>query len=148
IGKDDAIWQVGELELAQPGEVALRPGAHTYRRGAALAQQEFAQTVLGAQLVGFGIGSSADETAQRLVGVVWNPDWGEITTAQEAREFEGIAAIGLDFIAAAFGDQRWCDDAAGDAEFGQLAVQRVAGGSGLIRHVQLDTWAAESCNER
>src|SRR5205823_13526834 len=39
LGEDDAVWQVLELELPQPLEVALRPVAHTDGWPAALTQQ-------------------------------------------------------------------------------------------------------------
>src|SRR2546427_4990078 len=47
-----------------------------------------------------------------------------------------VAAIGLDAIAGADGDEGGRDDRAGDAELGELPVQRVAAGAGFVADAQ------------
>jgi len=73
---------------------------------AALTQEKLAQPMFGAQAVGLGSGSRPDQITQRLVLRARDPDGRKITTAQQAGEFEGIAAVGLELVTGPHWDQR------------------------------------------
>src|SRR6266851_1425116 len=103
--------------------------------------------MFGPQLVRFGVGSGAYQTAQRLVRLVWDPDWRQIATAQQSGQLQRVTPIGLDLIARLLRDQRWRHDDAVDVHPSQLAVQRVAGRSGLVGHPQLHLRAAQPRHE-
>src|SRR6266849_7824981 len=103
--------------------------------------------MFGPQLVRFGVGSGAYQTAQRLVRLVGVPDWRQIATAQQSGQLQRVTPIGLDLIARLLRDQRWRHDDAVDVHPSQLAVQRVAGRSGLVGHPQLHLRAAQPRHE-
>ena len=56
----------------------------------------------------------------------------EIAGAQETRELDGIAAVGLDAVAGPAWNERRGHHATGDAARGQVPVEDVAAGPGLV----------------
>src|SRR5258708_7825497 len=63
--------------------------------------------------------------------------------AKQSGQLQRGTPMGLDLIARLLRDQRWRHDDAVDVHPSQLAVQRVAGRSGLVGHAQLHLRAAQ-----
>ena len=63
---------------------------------------------------------------------VWNPDRRELAGAVQLGQGQRVAPVGLDPLARALRDQRRRDHGAVVAEGGDLALQPVAGRSGLV----------------
>ena len=59
----------------------------------------------------------------------------------------GIAAVGFDAVAGLFGDERGCDDPAGELLACQIAIQPVAAGTGLVDEDQLREFGPEFADE-
>ncbi len=75
---------ITEGQRVEPGLVPGRPRpAHPRRRGDALAKQELAEVVLGPEPLGTGVVASPDQVAQRLVGLIRDPHWGEVSAAEQ-----------------------------------------------------------------
>jgi len=116
-----------------PGHVFHRPALlHRFRRAPAVTQQELVEPMTCAELVLLGVLTRAHQIAQGFVGGIGNPHRREVAGAITARQFGGVAAIGLDSVAGLDRDQRGRDDLAGDAERCQLPVQDVACRPGLV----------------
>jgi len=99
------------------------------------AQQELAESVLGAQQVRLGIVASPDQVAQGLVGFVGDPDRREVAAAQQPCQLGRIALVGLDPVAGPGRDERGgttstatpargCDDAACQMALASAASSR------------------------
>src|SRR3954462_11173733 len=74
---------------------------------------------------------------------VGDPDPGEFAGAMEPGQGDGIPAIGLDALARPLRDQRGSDDGAVMPEGGDLPLQSIAGGPGLVAEQQLAILAGE-----
>jgi len=68
-------------------------------------------------------------------------DRGQIAAGHEPGQGDGVAAVGLDPIAGLARDERRGDDVAGQALEGQVAVQPVPAGAGLVDEHQLGALA-------
>ena len=66
-----------------------------------------------------------------------HPDRRELTALIGLGQFLGVAAVRLHFVAWLLGDERRRDDLAVDAQFRELPVERVAGGTGLVADLQV-----------
>jgi hypothetical protein len=60
-------------------------------------------------------------------------DGGKIAGSQKARESDGVAAVGLYFVAGFSGNERRCDDEASEAFLGEIAVEREAARPCFVR---------------
>ena len=117
----------------------------------AVAQEEGFELAGGAAFVVHGVGAGAAEVADAFVGGVGNMHGGELPGAVQAGQHEGIATISFDFVALAFGDERWSGEEAGDAFFGQVPGEDEAGGAGFITDAQFlvgVTWFAQGTVSR
>jgi len=101
-----------------------------------VAQQEGADLALLDTDLLRGGRACPDETADRLVRRVGDPDRGQLAGAQEAGQGERVAPVGLDPVARLPRDQRRRDDGAMVPEPGEEPVQAVAGRAGLVAEVQ------------
>jgi hypothetical protein len=101
-----------------------------------LAQQKGLQAELGGLEILEGVFAGAGEIADRLVGEIRDVDGGEVAAAHEAGERDGIAAVGLDAVAGLSGDERGGDHPAGELFSGEIAIQPIATGAGLINEDQ------------
>jgi hypothetical protein len=111
------------------------------------AQQELRQPVARPQLVGLGVVPGAHEVTQRLARLVGDPDRCEVAAAQQPGELRRVTAVGLHPVARLGGDERRRDDDALDAEGCELAVQRVAGRTGLVGDAQPGPGTAEALEQ-
>ena len=124
-----------EPQLTEPGLIADRPGPGARRRLPTLAEQELAQPVPGAEQIGLGVIASPHQIAQGFVGHLGDPHRGEIARAQQAGQRHRVPVVRLHPIARPAGDQRGRHHHTLHAQGGELAVQRVARGPGLVgRH--------------
>lgn len=73
------------------------------------------------------------EVAVRIIVDAQHVDASQVAGSQQARERQGVAAIGLHLVARVLGRERRCDDLARQAPSGQIAMQDVAAGTGLVR---------------
>lgn len=102
-----------------------------------MAQQEFAQPMTRTELVLLRRLPRADQISQRFVRGIRHPHRGQVARPVGARQFLGIASIGLDPIAGLRRYQRRCHDVTVHTEADQLPVQHVAGRASFVAHAQL-----------
>jgi hypothetical protein len=100
-----------------------------------LTQQELAQVVLGAQPISARVVTGSHQVAQCLMRLVRHPDARQVTTAQQPRQLDRVALIGLDAISWPAWDQRGRHHEVLHAESRELAMERVSGGPGLVRRL-------------
>jgi hypothetical protein len=91
--------------------------------------------------------AGAAQIADRFIFDGGDVDRREITGAQQARELDGVAAIVLDLVSRALGDQERRDDLAVEPLAGQVAMEPVATGAGLVHEHELGRLAAESADQ-
>jgi hypothetical protein len=85
-----------------------------------------------AELISLGVGTRAHQVAKRLVVLVGHPDRCQVPAAQQPSQCEDAPSVGPDPVVGAHGDQRGRHHHALHPKASQLAVQRVAGRTGLI----------------
>ena len=129
--EDDLLRRGVADHLTEPAQVSGSPVGLAFVADI-LAQQEGLQAVLGGLEVFDGIFAGAGQVADRLVGDIRDIDGGEVAAAHEAGECDGIAAVGFHAVAGLFGNERGGDDPAGEFFPGQVAIQPVAAGTGLV----------------
>jgi hypothetical protein len=78
----------------------------------------------------------AHQVAHRFVGLVWHPHGGQFVGTVQARQGHGVAPIGLDPVARAGRGERGGHHRALVAELGDLPVDGVAAGTGLVAEPQ------------
>src|SRR6266498_4782996 len=121
----------GEDEPGQPPSMLIAPvGAPGIAD--VVAQQQRLETEAGVVEIPEGVFAGPREIADRLVGDLGHVDGGEIPGAGEASQGQGIALVGLDAVTRLARDQRGGDDEARQPFAGQVAVQPVATGPGLV----------------
>jgi hypothetical protein len=91
-----------------------------------VSKQEGFETELGCLEIAHGVFARSREITDRFVVDVRNVDRGEIAGSQKACEGDGVAAVGLYFVAGFSGNERRRDDEAGKASLGEIAVEREA----------------------
>lgn len=133
--EDDLLGRLRQLEVAQPAHVRGGPG-RLAAVGNAVAQQECLEAVACIALLSDGVVAGANQVADGLVGSVRHVYGDEVAAARQAGQHDGVASVGLDAVGGALGDRRWRDDLAGDAVVGEVAVDDVAAGAGLVDDVQ------------
>lgn len=128
-----AVLVVGGLQhrgveplLREPAQVPERPAAHPLRPLPAVAQEELADAVPGAELVLLGDLAGAHQVAQRLGGGVGDPHRREVAGAVAAGELRRVAPVGLQAVAGLRRHEARRDHGAGHAEPDELPVERVA----------------------
>jgi hypothetical protein len=89
----------------------------------------------------------AHEIADRFVVDGRHVHAGEIARAEQAREFDGVAAIGLHLVAGLFRNQRRRHDLTGETLLGQIAMQHVAAGTGLVREHEVRCFRLQASNQ-
>ena len=99
--------------------------------------------MFGAEFVGFGVRTCPHQIAEGLMLSIWHPDRREVATAQQPRQLERIASIGLDLVAWPYGNQRGRHHHALDAQLGELPVQRVPRRPSFVGHPQLNVLATQ-----
>jgi hypothetical protein len=112
-----------------------------------LAEQEGLETLLGGFERQPGGIASAREVADGLVLDARYVNGGEIAGAQPLCDLEGIPTVGLDLVAGSFGDQGGSDDTAVETLGGEVSMQDVPRGAGLVRENQGRGLAAKSADE-
>nr|WP_323715955.1 hypothetical protein [Paracoccus aminovorans] len=73
-----------------------------------------------------------DQIAHRFVRLVGDPDWGQLSGAQNMRKPQGIKSIGRDSLPSPDRDQGWRDDAAVATGRAYLPVKAVARRARLV----------------
>jgi hypothetical protein len=109
--QDEVMGVVLKFLLGEPSRMGFAPGAPT-RKAAALAQEERGHLLAFCPEIPDGGVASTDQTADRLVHFIGNPDGGEFPGSQELCQAFGVAAVGLHVVAGPLGDQRRGDDVA------------------------------------
>jgi hypothetical protein len=94
-----------------------------------------------------GVFASAREIAEGFIGNVGHVDRREVAGAGEAGQGHGVPLVGLDPIAGLARDQRGGHDEAREALPGEVAVQPIAAGAGLIDEHELGALALELPHE-
>src|SRR3954447_17142193 len=108
-----------------------------------MAQQKGLQMLaLRAQVRHRGL-TGPHQLAYRFMPGVGNPDAGEFASAMQAGQGNGIPAIGFDALARSLRDQRGSNDGAVMPEGGDLPLQPIAGGPGLVAEQQPAVLAGE-----
>ena len=120
------------------------PGSRAWNRvDPSMAQQKGSQVLaLLAQVRHRGL-ARPHQLAHRLMAGVRHPDGGQFAGAVQAGQGDGIPAVGLDALARLLGDQRRGDDRAVMPERGDLALQAIAGRTGLVAERQPAILAGE-----
>ena len=85
------------------------------------------------------------QLAHGLMARIRHPDGGQLAGPVQPGQGQGIAPVGLDPLARALGDQRRRDHRAVMAESGDLALQAIAGRTGLVAEQQLAVPACRAC---
>jgi hypothetical protein len=102
-----------------------------------LAEKEGLQAKLGGLEVLYGILPGPGQVSDRLVLGPWDINWGQITGAHYADQCCGIAPVGFYPVTRLLWDEGGSDDPAGVALFGEVAVEPVAAGAGLVDEHEL-----------
>ena len=76
--------------------------------------------------------SSPARRRHGFFGLVGDADGGELSGSEEADELEGVALVGLDAVPWPLGGEGGGDDLTRHAQGGELAVEVIARGSGLV----------------
>src|SRR4051812_18773729 len=87
------------------------------------------------------------QLAHGLMPGVGDPDPGEFAGAMQPGQGDGIPAIGFDALARSLRDQRGSNDGAVMPEGGDLPLQPIAGGPGLVAEQQPAVLAGELGNQ-
>src|SRR4051795_10493609 len=112
-----------------------------------VAQQKGLQMLtLRAQIRHRGL-TGSHQLAHGFMPGVGDPDAGEFAGAMEPGQGDGIPAIGLDALARPLRDQRGSNDGAVVPESGDLPLQPIAGGPGLVAEQQPAVLAGELGNQ-
>ena len=106
---------VRQHQLAQVAHVCRGPGA-LGRVAEPVPQKERFESVTGSGAIVHGVGASAAQVPDRLVGGIRHIHRREVAGTQQAGELFGIPPVGLDFVSGLFRDQRGGHDHAGDTE--------------------------------
>jgi hypothetical protein len=123
--KDDLLsrgWQGDPRELAQMSGAPRGSAGVLY----IVSKQEGFEAELGGFEIAHGVFTGTREIADGFVVDIRNVDGGKIAGSQKACEGDGVAAIGLYFVAGFPWDERRCDNEAGEAFLGEIAVEREA----------------------
>lgn len=91
-------------------------------------KQKAGQLLLGVAQAAYGSQASPDQVPHRLMSAVGNPYRCELACAMEPGQLHRVPAIGLDPVAWATGDQRWCDHNAIMAGGGHLTLDTIPHG--------------------
>ena len=97
-----------------------------------MTQQELGQAMSRAQDVLALVLTGPQQVTHGLLGRRRHSDRGELPGAEQARELAGVTTVGLDAVTRSSRGERGRDDGGVHAEGGQLAVQVIAGGPGLV----------------
>src|ERR1039458_9427712 len=95
------------------------------------------QSMLGATLISFRGRSLTNQISQSLVLECGHPDRREVAGLVRLGELFSVATISLHLVAGLLRNQRRCDDFAVDAQLGELPVQRIARGTGLVADLEI-----------
>src|SRR5579864_8845907 len=76
------------------------------------------------------------QIAHRLVHGVWHPHRCQLAGAVQNSQSLRVTPVGLDPVARPGWDQRWRDNRTAMAELGDLAIEAVAAGTGLVAELQ------------
>jgi len=144
--EDDLLSGSGQSD---PRELVEMSGAPDGSAGVldVVSKQERLEAELGGFEIAHGILACAREIADRFVVDIRDMDRSEIAGSQQACEGDGVAAIGLDSIAGFAGDERWCDDEAGEALLGEIAVEREAARPCFVSEDEARGFGLESSRE-
>jgi len=78
--------------------------------------------------------TGAAEVAKGFILDGRDVDGVEVTGAQQARQLDGVAPVGLDAVSWLFWDERWSNDQAGDPTPGEVAIEKIAARTGLVSY--------------
>jgi len=135
IFQHDVMRRLLESQSGHPPTVHQRP-----RRSVVvmtMAQQEAGELLTGLTQTANGCQASAHEIADRLMGLIWNPDRGQFTGPMQLGQIGRIAAIRFDPISRFARDQgRSHDDAAMPGKC-QLSLNAITAGAGLVAEPKL-----------
>ncbi len=91
--------------------------------------------------------AGAARIAERFVLDGRDVDRGEASGVQQAGELDGMAPIVLDLVCRTFGDQGTGDDVAAESLAGEVALEVVAAGAGLLDEDELRGLALERADQ-
>jgi hypothetical protein len=144
--ENDLLGRGGQSDSRELVEMSGAPG-----RSAGVvdvvAQQKGFEAELGCLEIVHGVLASAGEIADGFIVDVGDVDGGKIAGSQETCEGGCIAAIGLDSIAGFLGDERRCDDEAGEAFLGEVAIEGEAARSRFVGEDEAGCLGLETANE-
>ena len=134
IFQHDMMHRLVELQACQPAPVQQRPGRAVVVP--AVAQQEAGQLLAGLAQGAHRRLTRTDEIADRLMGLIRNPDRGQFTGAMQLGKVDRIPPVGLDPLAWLARDQRWSDHGTFVPRGGELSLDAIAAWSGLVTKPQ------------
>jgi hypothetical protein len=144
--EDDLLRGSGQSDSRELVEMSGAPGGSAGVLDV-VSQQERFEAELGGFEIAHGVFACTREIADRFVVDVRNVDRGEIAGSQKACEGDGVAAVRLYSIAGFSGDERRCDDEAGEAFLGEIAVEREAARPCFVSEDEAGSFGLESSRE-
>jgi hypothetical protein len=126
---------VGQDQLAQVTHVRLTPiGLALVAE--AVAQEKAFETVTATAMIIDGVGASAAEVANGLVGGLGDVDGGQLAGAQETGQAAGIALVGFEGRTRLLGNERGSGDQTGDFELLEATRDTKTAGPGFVSDLQ------------
>ena len=132
------VGEVAQVRLVPVGPTLV---------GQTQAEEERLQPESGGLEILHGVFAGAGEVADRFVLDRWDVDGGEITGAQQACEFDRVAAVGLDAVAGFLRDERGSDDETVETLPRQVAMEHVAAGASLVGEDEAGSLRVEPADE-
>jgi hypothetical protein len=131
--EDDLLGGGGTDDLGEVAQVSVVPIS-----AAGVVEAETEEEGLEAKLCSLqgnhGGLTSAAEIAKSFVLDGRDINGVEVARAQQARQLDGVAPIGLDAVSWLFWDERGSNDQAGDPTPGEVAIEKIAARTGLVSY--------------
>jgi len=108
------------------------PGLFGRGKPAAVAEEEFRETMPRAEEIGADVFATPQQVAGGLFLLGGDVNGGERVGAIEDGELAGIAAVGFDAIAGSTGNQGWGDNVTREAVRRECALQFETAGTGFV----------------
>src|SRR6267154_204161 len=139
VSKSNFLRRLFEVDLVlNPLQVRYRPrGLQMLGTLPPSAQQKLAKAMTSTQLVSVGSLTSSHQVAKSFVSSVRNPHRRPVTGPIAARQFHSIAPIGFHSVPRFHGYESRRDHFTAHPQSGQLPIQHIPCGSGLVADSQL-----------
>jgi len=131
--EDDLLGGRGANDFGEVAQVSVIPVGAAGVVEAKTEEKGFEAELRGLQGDHGGLAGAA-EVAKGFVLDGRDVDGVEVTRAQQARQLDGVAPVGLDAISWPFWDERGGDDQARDPTPGEKAMEKIAARSGFVSY--------------